>query len=215
MAETLRLVISVVVREALILLGTVVPGQLEDALAVGLAITLLRQASDTGVGEEVKVEAVGLVLVLANEGHAEGLLVELEGLLDILDAEHGMVLRWSAICLDRESLRGAYHAVGSGTGLPDFRSLLNRLLANDLNPVSIRVKDEGNVPHASICQLLLEFVTGFLDTLARSLDVVDADAGMAETTVRLLVAIDDGEVGVVLGAIVVSKLQLSVQTLVR
>jgi hypothetical protein len=62
------------------------------------------------------------------------------------------------------------------------------------------------VPHATVGQLLLELVAGILDALAGGLDVVDADAGVAEAAVRLLVTGSDGEVGVVLSAVVVGEL---------
>lgn len=209
MAKALRLIVAVVVREVLLLFGAVVPGQLENTLAVGLALSLLGQASDAGVGEEVEVEAVGLVVVLADEAHAKHVLVELERLLNVLDAEHGVVL-FDPVSMIAMSLRGgnqAYHAVGGNISLLDLGSLLEWLLANDLAPVTIGVEDKGNVPHATVRQLLLERVTAILDALAGGLEVVNADAGVTETAVRLLVAVGDGEVGVVLSAVVVGELR--------
>lgn len=99
-----------------------------------------------------------------------------------------------------------YHAICLNICRLHLRSLLNRLLANNLNPVAIRVQCKGNVVHAPICQLLLEFVASVLDTLARSLNVINADASVAEATVGLFVPIVDGVVGVILGAVVVRQL---------
>lgn len=85
-SETLGLVIAVVVAEALVLLGAVVPGQLEDTLALRLALALLEVA----VGQEEEGEVAGLVL--ADQRHAQDVLVELERLFVVLDAEHRVVL---------------------------------------------------------------------------------------------------------------------------
>jgi hypothetical protein len=60
--------------------------------------------------------------------------------------------------------------------------------------------------HAPVRQLLLEPVPGLLDALARGLQVVDADARVAEAAVRLDVAVVDLVLGVVLGAVVVRQL---------
>lgn len=60
--------------------------------------------------------------------------------------------------------------------------------------------------HAPVGQLLLELVAGVLDALAGGLDVVDADARVAEAAVGLGVAVVDLVLGVVLGAVVVRQL---------
>lgn len=55
-AKALRLVVAIVVGKVLILLGTVVPGQLQQALAVACA-AVLRNTLGARVAEEVEVEA--------------------------------------------------------------------------------------------------------------------------------------------------------------
>ena len=60
--------------------------------------------------------------------------------------------------------------------------------------------------HAPIRQLLLKLVPGLFNALARGLQVVDADARVAEAAVRLDVAVVDLVLGVVLGAVVVRQL---------
>lgn len=87
MSKALGLVIAVVVAKALVLLGAVVPGQLEDTLALRLALALLEVA----VGQEEEGEVAGLVL--ADQRHAQDVLVELERLFVVLDAEHRVVLK--------------------------------------------------------------------------------------------------------------------------
>src|SRR5438445_25682 len=59
--------------------------------------------------------------------------------------------------------------------------------------------------HPSVSQLFLKFITRILDTLASSLDVVNADAGVSESLVWLAVSVRDVIVRVVLCAVVVSK----------
>lgn len=109
-------------------------------------------------------------------------------------------------CIVENGKINSHHAVGARVSLSDALRLLNGLLANDFHPVSIGIQDKGNVPHAPIRQLLLKLVTGILDALAGGLQVVNADAGMAEAAVRLCVAVDDLVLRVVLGAIVVCQL---------
>lgn len=112
--------------------------------------------------------------------------------------------RWvcaSELCSD------SYHAICGNVGLLDLGGLLNGLLADDFTPVTIGVKNKGNVSHTAVGKLLLELVACILNALARCLNVVDTDAGVSEATVRLLVAVGDREVGVVLRAIVVSQLR--------
>lgn len=58
--------------------------------------------------------------------------------------------------------------------------------------------------HAAVGELLLEGVSGILDTLAGSLDIVDTDTGVTEAAVRLGVAVVDLVVRVILGAVIVS-----------
>jgi hypothetical protein len=89
--EALGLRVAVVVLEALVLLGAVVPGELEETFVVG-GEAAFGHALGAGVAEEVQVEAGGLLLDRAEKGHTHSLLVELEGLLGILDTDHGVVL---------------------------------------------------------------------------------------------------------------------------
>lgn len=91
MAEALRLVVATVVLEVLVLFGAIVPGQLQKSLAVA-RLAVLGQALRARVGEEVEVEAGRLRLVGPDEGHSHDVLVELERLFGVLDADHGMVL---------------------------------------------------------------------------------------------------------------------------
>lgn len=97
------------------------------------------------------------------------------------------------------------HLVSRDISRGDTLRLLHALLPDHLYPVVVRIQDKRNVPHAPIRQLLLEPIAGVLNALARRLDVVDADAGVAETAVRVAVAVVDLVVRVVLGAVVVRQ----------
>lgn len=88
MAEPLGLGIAVMVFEIRVVFGAVVPGEFEEALAVGLG----GRVRVAGVAEEVEVEFVVGVFVRAEEAHAHGFLVEGQGFLGGLDADHGVVL---------------------------------------------------------------------------------------------------------------------------
>lgn len=90
-AEALGLVVAVVVLESFLLFGAVVPGELKQALAVA-RLLVSRQTLVGRVGEEVQVETRGGGLVLADQRHTKNLLIELERLFSVLDAEHGVVL---------------------------------------------------------------------------------------------------------------------------
>jgi len=61
------------------------------------------------------------------------------------------------------------------------------------------------VPHPAVGQLLPELVAGVLDALARGLDVVHADARVAEAAMRFVVAVVGLVGGIVLGAVVVRE----------
>lgn len=63
-----------------------------------------------------------------------------------------------------------------------------------------------NRSHSPVGEFLLELVSRILDPLARGLDVVDRDTGMAKAFVRVLVAVVDAIAVVTLGAVVVSEL---------
>jgi hypothetical protein len=92
MAKPLRLAVAVVILEVLVLLGSIIPRQLQQALAVSRARALSRNALLARIAQEVEVETSRLRFVLAEQRHAEHLLVELERLLGVLDPQHGVVL---------------------------------------------------------------------------------------------------------------------------
>lgn len=98
------------------------------------------------------------------------------------------------------------HPVRSRVRRLDTLRLLDGPLADDLDPVAVRIQREGDVPHAPVRELLLELVPGVFDPLARRLDVVDADARVAEAPVRLGVAVGHLVLRVRLGAVVVREL---------
>jgi hypothetical protein len=79
-------------------------------------------------------------------------------------------------------------------------------LANDLDPVAIRVQHECDVAHTTVAKLLLELVARILEALTCSLQVIDRDAEMSKALVRFRVAIGDLIAGVVFSAVVVRKL---------
>lgn len=99
----------------------------------------------------------------------------------------------------------SHHAVGSNISFFDVGSLFNRLLANNLNPVSIRVQGKCNVLHTPVGKLFLELVSGILDALASGLEVVDGDASVAESSVGVLVSIVDSVGRIIFSAVVVSE----------
>jgi hypothetical protein len=93
-AKSLRLAVTIMIVEVLILLGAIVPCQFEKTLPVGDSILILtfRERLIARVAEEVEVEAGLRVLEGAQSKHAKNLLVVLQGLLSILDTKHGVVL---------------------------------------------------------------------------------------------------------------------------
>jgi hypothetical protein len=100
----------------------------------------------------------------------------------------------------------SYHAVCLQVGCFHSFSLVNWVLTNDLDPVSIRIECKSDATHSSVRQLLLEFVTGIFDSLASSLNVVDTDTSMPETLYRFTVSSCDFIIGVVLGSVVMCQL---------
>lgn len=205
MPETLGLIIAIVVLKVGILLCAVVPCQFEQALTVSLSSVLSPRVS-----EEVEVESGSFILSSLYERHSHDFLIELEGFFGIFDANHGMVLsnmsgNWS-LGQGQPWAPESHHSVGIWISLLDGLSLLQRFLSNDFDPVAIRVQNKGNMLHPAISKLLLELVSGILETLASGLDVVHTNAGVAEATVRLFVAGVHGIIGVVLSAVVVSQL---------
>lgn len=188
MAESLRLRVTVVVDRTLLLLGSVVPGQLQQAFPLRDTVlsTLLDLGVGSGVSQEVQVELVVRVLDGADQGHAHLLLVELQAGLRILDTQHGVV-----------------QTVGAGVG--GGRQILVGA-SDDLHPVSVGILGEGNMAHATLGQFLLEGIAGIFNALAGSFDVVDGDGEMTKAPVWLGITINDAVVGIVLSAIVVSEL---------
>lgn len=87
-----------------------------------------------------------------------------------------------------------------------IRALAAQPPADNLDPVPIRIKREGDVLHAAVAQSLLEAVAGVLEAAARGLDVVDGDAHVAEAAMRLRIPIIHLVVGVVLRPVVVRQL---------
>ena len=183
--EPLWLVIAVVVFERLITLGPVVPRQLQNTLSIGLGV-LRGWIRTVVVAEEIKIELGIWVLARPQQLHTHNLLIEKQRAARTLNTNHSVV-----------------HAVSLQVRLLDVLSLLNGLLPNDLNPVSVWVKDESNAAHATIGEFLLELVAGILETGAGGLEVVDGDTGVAKAFVWVLVAVVDLVVLVILGAIIV------------
>lgn len=91
MAEALRFAVTVVVRESLVLFGAVVPGQFKETFTIA-GLAFLGDTLGSGIAKEVEVESCVGRLVGSEERHAQDLLVKLEGLLRILDTDHGVVL---------------------------------------------------------------------------------------------------------------------------
>lgn len=191
-AESLRLGVTVVINRTLLLLGPVVPGQLQQTFP--LCDTVLSAVLDLGVGggitQEIQVELVVRVFDGADQGHAHLLLVELQTGLGILDAQHGVV-----------------QAIGARVG-GGRQGLVGP--SNDLHPVSIGVLGEGDMAHTSLGQFLLERIAGVLKALAGGFNVVYGDREVTKAAVGLGVAINHAVVGIILSAVVVSELQDSV-----
>lgn len=82
--------------------------------------------------------------------------------------------------------------------------------ADKFHPVSIGIFGECNVPHPALGELLLEWIPGVLNSLARSLDVVHSDSQVSKTTVGFCVAIVDAVIGVVFGTVVVGEFENSI-----
>ena len=102
-----------------------------------------------------------------------------------------------------------YHLVRRNVRGRNISRLLDGVLGNNLDPITVRVERKGDMSHTTVSQLLLELVAGILKALAGSLDIVDADAKVAETAIRFLVAIVYGVVWVILRAMVVRELDKS------
>lgn len=189
MSETLRFHVTVVINRALLLLRAIVPGELQQTLPlrdrVGGTLSLLRVG--TRVAQEVKVESSILVLNGAQQSHSKDFLVVLDASLGALDTEHGVV-----------------QAVGGGIG---GGANILIVTADNLDPVSIGILDKRDVTHTALGKLLLEGVSGILQSLAGSFDVVHRDSNVSETAVGLSVTVDHAVVGVILRAMVMGELQ--------
>lgn len=171
---------------ALLLLGPIVPGQLQQALPLHHRGVLWERVG-ASVSQEVQVKAGLRVLNDTNQGHPHDLLVELDARLGRFDSDHGVV----------ESIVGG---VGGSSNI-----LI--LTTDKLHPVAIWILCKSDIPHPTLGEFLLERVTGILDPLACGLDVVDRDSKVTKPTVRLSVAIGHAVVRVILGAVVVGELE--------
>jgi hypothetical protein len=187
MAKALGLGVSVVVREVSLVLGAPVVGQLEETFSVAgsggvvhLKVLIVRK--------EIKSELGVLVLGSSEESHAQLFSVELNGLLGVLDSQHGVV----------ESVRRRVGLVGHQLGL---------VIGDELDPVSIGVQSKGNILLSAVGELLLELDAAILEISRHLLNVVDREANVPKAPVGLHVAVVDLVVGVVLGAVVVGQLQ--------
>lgn len=92
MPKAPRVLVAIVVLELGVLLGAVVPRELQQAL-LARREPVRRHALGAGVAQEVQAEAGRRGLVGPEQRHAQHLLVELERLLGVLDADHRVVLR--------------------------------------------------------------------------------------------------------------------------
>lgn len=77
---------------------------------------------------------------------------------------------------------------------------------DDLHPVSIRIKREGQAFHLAFVGALLELHTFRLQQCARRIHVGRHDGNVAETSVGSHIAATDLEIWIVLGAVVMRKL---------
>ena len=73
--------------------------------------------------------------------------------------------RWAAMYTSRKSREFLLPIAGS----------LYLLVLDDFNPVAIRVKNEGNVLHATVCQALLPTYSLVVETLARGVKIIYRD----------------------------------------
>ncbi|KAI6769010.1 hypothetical protein HG531_010114 [Fusarium graminearum] len=179
--KALGLAVAIVVLEVLFLLSAVVPSQLKKTLSVGdgLVVLALGEGLVARVAKEVKVEASLGVLKGAEARHAKDFLVFKQWHIEVTN-----------------------HGVSRHVSLLHVLGLLVVVSGDDLDPVTIRVKDESNVSHAAIGKLLLELVTSIFNSLAGGLDVVDRDTGVAKATMRILVTIVHLIFRVILSAVV-------------
>lgn len=174
--ESLRVFVAIVIAKAGILLRTVVPGELEKTFAISGPPAFRRNPLCAWIAKEVKVKSGLFVFHSPHQRHPQSLLIELQGCIGRLDADHGMVLSFCAsACTKLRRSGAAYHAIGLWIGVLHSNRIFEGILANDFHPVSIGVKHESNVTHAAICEFLLEFDAGVLQPLAGSLQVIDTE----------------------------------------
>lgn len=208
MAETLRFLVSIVVAKRLVLLSAVIPCQLEKTLAVRCHTVLARYPLAPGVAQEVQVEAMLGAPRSSEQGHAQDLLIELERLLGVFHSEHGVVLvpLDQTNRLSRDAASGTYHLVCANIGSGHTLCLLERLLAHNFYPISVRIQSKSDVTHPAVAELLVKLVPGILNSLTCLLDIIYADADMAKSSMGLDVAVVDLEASIILCAVVVGQL---------
>jgi hypothetical protein len=80
-------------------------------------------------------------------------------------------------------------------------------VADDLDPVAVRVQDERQALHAALVRPLLERHAARLEPRARRIDVVDGDGDVPEAAARVRVPRRVREGLVRLGAVVVRELE--------
>lgn len=96
--KSLRFVIPVVVLEVLVLLGSVIPSQLHDALTVHDRVSLERGAPlaftsfpGAAIPQKVEIEFIFRKLEAVEEAHPEDGAVEAQRHFRVFDADHSMV----------------------------------------------------------------------------------------------------------------------------
>ena len=93
---------------------------------------------------------------------------------------------------------------GNVSGMLVF-CLLDWMLPDELDPVSVWIESEGDALHLAVLQPLLKGVAGVADPFACGLDVVDGKTDVAEAFVGVFVAAGDGEVRIRLRAMAVRQ----------
>ncbi|KAH3665566.1 hypothetical protein OGAPHI_003753 [Ogataea philodendri] len=165
------LVKDVVALERGVRLGAVVVGELHDRLSGSLdqrVLFVFHVRLVVLVSEEIQCEVGGREVPCAKKFHSQHVLVELQGNLWILDSDHGVV-----------------QSVGNRI---NFRRLVQSVL-DQLDPVSIWIKNERNVLLTSILELLLEINTFGQKILLGLGNVVHRNTQMAEPLVWLRIAV--------------------------
>lgn len=100
MSKALRFSIAVVVAEASIVLGTVIPRKLEEAFPVRSVVgsRLVWNRVCGGISQEVVGKLGGVILIRADQCHAHDVLVEVKRLFGVLASYHGVVLAFNSQC---------------------------------------------------------------------------------------------------------------------